>query len=71
VTRQPGPAWTEDRSGWHAGTLSADRIVDPTTLPEWPSLLDQDDDDGDEADWPALARGYERMLRLDREQRRR
>ena len=47
------------------------RIVDETALPPWPSLLDDDGDDGDEPDQAALVRQYERMLRLDREQRRR
>ena len=65
---RPGP-----RTG-AAGTPLAvppARIVDEAALPPWPSLLDDDDDDGDEPDWSALERSYERMLRLDREQRRR
>jgi hypothetical protein len=44
--------------------------VDEASFAPWPSLLDDGDDD-DEPDWPALERGFERMLRLEREQRRR
>jgi hypothetical protein len=49
------------------------RIVDDSALPPWPSLLDDVDDgdgDGDEPDWAALERGFDRKLRLEREQRR-
>ena len=71
TNRPPGPTWAEDRTGWHALAVPPARIVDETALPPWPSLLDEDDDDGEEPDWSALERSYERMLRLDREQRRR
>jgi hypothetical protein len=45
--------------------------VDEASLAPWPSLLDDGDDDVDEPDWAALERGFDRMLRLEREQRRR
>jgi hypothetical protein len=70
ATHPPRPTWAEDGSGWHAAAVSPARIVDEAALPPWPSLLD-DDDDADEPDWAALERTFDRILRLDREQRRR
>ena len=69
--RPPAPTWAEDRTGWHASAVPVSRIVDEAALAPWPSLLDDDDDGEDEPDWAALERGFERMLRLEREQRRR
>ena len=71
ASRPPAPTWAEDRTGWHASAVPVSRIVDEAALAPWPSLLDDDDDDEDEPDWAALERGFERMLRLEREQRRR
>lgn len=71
AVRSPAPTWAEDRSGWHASTMPVSRIVDEATLTPWPSLLEDDDGNEDEPDWAALERGFERMLRLEREQRRR
>lgn len=70
-TQAPGPTWAEDRSGWHPAAASAAQIVDEARLPPWPSLLGDDDDDEVVPDWATLERSYDRMLRLDREQRRR
>ena len=67
----PAPTWAEDRGRWHAATVPAAHIVDEAALPPWPSLLDDDDEDGDGPDWAAIERSFERTLRLDREQRRR
>ena len=71
TTRPAHPTWTEERNGWHATAVPVARLVDETALPPWPSLLEDDDEDGDDADWSAVERGFERMLRLEREQRRR
>jgi hypothetical protein len=69
--RPPAPTWADDRSGWHASAVPVTRIVDETALAPWPSLLDDDDGDEGEPDWADLERGLGRMLRLEREQRRR
>jgi hypothetical protein len=69
--RPQSPTWAEDRNGWHATAVPSRHLVDEAALPPWPSLFDDDGDEEDEPDWTALQRGFERMLRLDGEQRRR